>query len=56
MEMEEDDEIKISAEQARKILKSNGLEVSVKQAGIILDFLYRLANVAIEQFEKYEEG
>lgn len=37
----------ITAEIARDMLQRKGVEVSLQQAGEILDFLYKMANIAL---------
>jgi|GEM_PF-3673525 len=38
--------------QAMEILRNGGLEVTEKQVSLILDFLEKLANIAIDQYVK----
>lgn len=38
---------KITPEKAVEILKKGGLEVSREQAGLILEFLYKLADITL---------
>lgn len=40
---------KDTPEKAVKILKKRGLEVNLEQAGLILDFLYKMADIAMAQ-------
>uniref|UniRef100_F4C323 Uncharacterized protein n=2 Tax=Sphingobacteriaceae TaxID=84566 RepID=F4C323_SPHS2 len=40
----------ITPEQATKILNKRGIEVNEKQAKIILDFLYILAKLTVNQY------
>ncbi|BAU55594.1 hypothetical protein [Mucilaginibacter gotjawali] len=42
----------ITPEQAIKILRKNGIECDEKDAKIILDFLYNLAKLAVNQHFK----
>jgi protein-tyrosine-phosphatase len=41
---------KISPEKAIEILKKDGLEVTLEQAKIILEFLYQMSEIVIEQY------
>jgi len=41
---------KITPEQAIKILRKNGIEATEKDAEIILDFLYFLAKLTVNQY------
>ena len=43
---------KISPELAVKILKENGQNVSLKEARIILDFMYKIAKLSVNQYIK----
>ncbi len=44
----------ITSEQALKVLRKNGIDVNEDQAKIILDFLYILAKLTLNQyFTKY---
>jgi hypothetical protein len=47
MEIEEE---KISPEKALEILKKDGLEVTLEQAKIILEFLYLMAEIVVDQY------
>lgn len=47
MEIQEKD--RISPEKAIEILKKGGMEVDMEQARLILEFLYKLAAIAMEQ-------
>lgn len=40
----------VSAQKAVEILKNAGAEVTEYQAGLILDFLEKMANIALDQF------
>jgi hypothetical protein len=45
---------KIRPEQAVELLRKKGIEVTVEQAVLILEFLYLLANIVIaEHLKKY---
>ncbi len=46
METSEDD--KITPEKAVEILKKGGLEVTLEQAKLILEFLYKLADITVD--------
>lgn len=39
---------RISPEKAVEILKANGKEVTAEEAQIILDFLYKMANLTVK--------
>ena len=41
---------KIQPEKAVEILQEHGMKVTVEQAKIILDFLRKLASIAIDQY------
>ncbi len=41
---------KITPEKALGILQKHGLKVTLEQARIILDFLYKLAHVAVNSY------
>ncbi len=43
---------KITPEKAIEILKKDGLEVSLEQAKLILEFLYQMADIVVEQHLK----
>ncbi len=45
-------EKRITPEKAVEILSKYGLQVSLEQAVVILDFLYKLANVAVGRYLK----
>ncbi len=47
--MEIEDE-KISPERAIEILKKDGLEVTMEQAKLIVEFLYQMAEIVIDQY------
>lgn len=46
---------RVTPEKAVEILKKNGFEVSLEQARLILDFLYKIANVAVAKYLKDED-
>ena len=48
-EVDEDELDKVSIEKAMAILKNGGLEVSKEQAKLIVDFLYKLANISLSK-------
>ncbi len=50
--METNDNDKITPEKAIEILSKDGLEVTFQQAKLILDFLYQLADIVVEQHLK----
>ncbi|MCK3683037.1 hypothetical protein [Maribellus sp. YY47] len=41
---------KISPERAVKLLKEDGIDVTIEQAEVILDFMYGMAEIVVEQF------
>ena len=41
---------------AMAIFKKNGIEVSMENAKVILDLLYQLANIAVDQYRSHENG
>lgn len=43
---------KISPEKAIEILKKDGLEVTLEQAKIILEFLYQMAEIVVDHSMK----
>ena len=43
---------KLKSEQAVELLRKKGIEVSLEQAGVILDFLRLLANILVSQYLK----
>ena len=46
----------ITVEQAAKILRKNGIECDEKEAKIILDFLYILAKLTVNQYINNQDG
>jgi len=40
----------ISPERAVILLKEDGIEVTIEQAKVILDFMYEMAEIVVEQF------
>ena len=48
METSEND--KITPEKAVEILKKGGLEVTLEQAKLMLEFLYKLADITMDQY------
>lgn len=52
--MEMFDVERLSPEKAMEIMKKEGLEVSYKEAELILEFLYRFAKIAISVYMKKE--
>ena len=50
--MEEREKGRVSSQRAREILLKEGLEVTEQQAYEILQFLQKLANIAVNQFLK----
>jgi len=43
---------KITPEKAIEILRKDGLEVTLEQAKLILEFLYQMADIVVEQHLK----
>ena len=43
---------KITPEKAIEILRKEGLEVTLEQAKLILEFLYQMADIVVEQHLK----
>lgn len=43
---------KISPEKAIEILKKDGLEVTLEQAKLIVEFLYQMAEIVVDQYLK----
>jgi len=41
---------RISPERAVRLLKEDGIEVTIEQAKVILDFMYEMAEIVVEQF------
>ncbi len=48
--LENDGENRISPERAIKLLKEDGIEVTIEQAQVILDFMYEMAEIVVDQF------
>jgi len=48
METSEND--KITPEKAAEILKKGGMDVTLEQAKLILEFLYKLADISVAQY------
>lgn len=46
--MVKEDEGRISSEKARALFREDGIEVDVEQAEAILDFLYAMAEIAVD--------
>lgn len=46
---------KIPPERAIEILRRNGMDISIEQAGVILNFLFKLAEIAVNQLRKDED-
>lgn len=53
--MEMFDVERLPPEKAMEIMKKEGLEVSYKEAELILEFLYRFAKIAISIYMEKEE-
>ena len=48
----ESEVVRISPEKAIEILKKDGLEVTLDEAKLILEFLYQMAEIAVDQYLK----
>ena len=48
--MEDDVLIRITPDKAIELLQKDGIYVNMEEAQIILDFLYSMANIVVEQF------
>ena len=48
----ESEVIRISPENAIEILKKDGLEVTLDEAKLILEFLYQMAEIVVDQYLK----
>ena len=48
--MEDDVLIRITPDKAIELLQKDGIDVTMEEAQIILDFLYSMANIVVEQF------
>lgn len=48
--MENDVLIRITPDKAIELLQKDGIYVNMEEAQIILDFLYSMANIVVEQF------
>ena len=48
----ESEVVRISPEKAIEIFKKDGLEVSLDEAKRILEFLYQMAEIAVDQYLK----
>lgn len=53
--MEKREMNKIPPEKAMQILNQGGLNVNLEQTKLILDFLYKMAHIAITKCEKTEQ-
>ncbi|RKT01813.1 hypothetical protein [Chryseobacterium defluvii] len=47
--------VKLNSEKVVKILEKYGTSVSLEEAGIILEFLRKLADVAVNQYIAYRK-
>lgn len=54
--MERKDEGRITPEKARALLSENGIEVDAEQAKMILDFLYGMAEIAVDVYFSQEKA
>ncbi len=48
--MEDEELIRITPDKAIELLQKDGIYVNMEEAQIILDFLYSMANIVVEQF------
>ena len=48
--MENEELNRITPDKAIEILRKDGIDVNIEEAQFILDFLYVMANIAIEQY------
>ena len=48
--MEDEVLIRITTDKAIELLQKDGIYVNTEEAQIILDFLYSMANIVVEQF------
>lgn len=48
--MEDEVLMRITPDKAIEILRKDGIDVNIEEAQIILDFLYSMANIVVEQF------
>lgn len=55
-EMENEELIRIAPDRAIKVLRKDGIDVNIEEAQIILDFLYIVAKIAIEQYVNVREN
>jgi len=49
-EMEDEELIRITPDKAIEILRKDGIDVNIEEAQIILDFLYSMANIVVDQY------
>jgi hypothetical protein len=57
MENEQADENgKITAEKAMKMLKSEGLDLTLEQSGKVLELLRKMANIAVSNYLRKKRG
>lgn len=54
--MENEELIRIAPDRAIKVLRKDGIDVNIEEAQIILDFLYIVAKIAIEQYVNVREN
>lgn len=48
--MEDEALIRITPDKAIEILRKDGIDVNIEEAQIILDFLYSIANIVVDQY------
>lgn len=51
-----DEKGKITAEKAWKVLKDEGLDVTLEQAAKVLEFLRKLGNIAVSNYLRKKKG
>lgn len=50
------EERKLAPEKVISIFSKHRIEITHEQATLILDFLFRMADIAVKQYRKHEEG
>lgn len=48
--MEDEALIRITPDKAIEILRKDGIDVNIEEAQIILDFLYSMADIVVDQY------
>ena len=54
--MEDEVLMRITPDKAIEILRKDGIDVNIEEAQIILDFLYSMANIVVEQYISMRHG